>query len=547
MCKMGLVLILLLGIFSTEIVWAQDAASDASTDPAIEVAEKSSDADQSVASGSQAATDGVEKTAQDDIKPADSSAAESKTDDLGDAIAKLKTQLEAQSKQIEALQQRHAKVVASGQTEIEKQDQQIEDQAKQIDIQRQAMQSLQQQVDQLAVDAEKTLSEGQKQLRTRLETVEDSIKSSQQADSTLYDIDSFPGSFPISGSSAALKIGGFVKMNIIENFDSIGSKDRFIVATIPVPATNAPAEASLTASQSRLNLDLRDTTTLGPLRAFVEGDFAGNEDTFRLRHAYGQFDTLLIGKTWSTFMDAEARPEDLDFEGINGQILVRQPQIRFFPKVGKNLSLMIAVEDTNPQISGGTGISQIPDIVVSVRRHWFQKWHVKSALVFRQLEGKCSCPNEDIQNTNGWAMSLSGRAALSWWDKRDSFQFQLNYGEGYGRYVNDLANIGGQDAVFDQQTGQLTALPVFASYIALQKWWSESTRSTFNYGYVAIDNTASQASDDYHKTQRFSGNFIWSPTPRVDVGAELLFGSRQNKDGQKSSARQLQVSATYRY
>jgi hypothetical protein len=45
------------------------------------------------------------------------------------------------------------------------------------------------------------------------------------------------------------------------------------------------------------------------MRAFIEGDFAGDGRLFRLRHAYGQWKSLVIGQTWSTFADPEAEPD----------------------------------------------------------------------------------------------------------------------------------------------------------------------------------------------------------------------------------------------
>jgi len=544
--KMGLVFILLLGIFSSEALRAQDAASEGPSDSAKEVAKKAPEVHQAAVAGDQKAAQVDEKAAEDDQKAADS-AAEPKTDSLSQAIAKLNAQLEAQSKQIEELQLRYSKEVASRQQEIEKQDQQIKDQAEQIDTQRQAMQSLQQQVDQMAVADQASMTDEQKQLRSRLQTIEESIQASQQAESTQYDINEFPGSWPIPGSSAAMRIGGFVKMNIVESFDPIGSNDRFIVSSIPVPQASGTTQASLTVSQSRLNLELRDVTKAGPLRAFVEGDFAGPSNTFRLRHAFGQYKALLIGQTWSTFMDADARPEDLDFEGINGQILVRQPQIRYFPNIGEDWNLLVSLEDTNPQIGGGDGHSHIPDFVVSARRTWFKKWHVKSALLYRKLEGICDCLNNPSDTVTGWALSVSGRTALKWWDERDNMQFQVNYGTGYGRYVNDLGTLGGSDAVFDPTSGDLHALTVTSFYVALQKWWAESLRSNFNFSFVEVDNFDFEPTDAYKRTRRFSGNIIWSLTPRVDIGAELLYGRRWNRDNQSGKATQLLISATYRY
>jgi hypothetical protein len=284
------------------------------------------------------------------------------------------------------------------------------------------------------------------------------------------------------------------------------------------------------------------------VRAFLEADFAGAGDTFRLRHAFGQYKSFLIGKTWTTFMDTRSRPEDLDFEGINGQILLRQPQVRFFPKIGQNWHLLLAAEDPDPNVSGGTGIGLFPDIVASVERTWFDRWHVKSSLLLRKMEGKCDCLDGKKDSTMGWALSISGMTGITRWDERDNLQIQLSYGEGFSHYVNDLGSIGAPDAIFDQNTGQLVAVPVFAMYIAFQKWWSPNIRSNFNYGYVDVDNQGvGDPAAAYKNTNRFIGNIIWSPIARIDLGAQLLFGSRTNEDGEKATAKQLQLSAKYRY
>jgi hypothetical protein len=469
-------------------------------------------------------------------------------DDVQALLKKMQAQLDAQAKQIEKLQAQHASEVDDRQTEIDKQDKQITEQTKKIDTQRQAIQSLQQQVDSSKELASTDLTESEKAMRSRLDTVEESIKSSQESESTTYDLKSFPGSLPIPGSSAAIKFGGFVKMNIVESFDPIGTKDRFIVGTIPVPQESGPNNATLTVSQSRLNVDLRDTTQYGAVRAFLEADFAGNGDTFRLRHAFGQYGSFLIGKTWSTFADMRARPEDLDFEGINGQILLRQPQIRYFPKIGKDWHLLVSFEDPDPNISGGNGISQFPDLVASIERDIFKRWHVKSSLLLRQISGDCLCLDNPSDTTTGWAFTVSGMTGITRWDERDNLQVQLTYGEGYSHYVNDLGSINAPDAIFNPQTGNLEAIPVFAMYIAFQKWWSPTMRSNFNYGYVSAEkNLVTLDPTGYKNTSRFIANFVWSPISRIDLGAQFLTGSRTNQNGENGKAQQIQLSAKYRY
>ena len=159
------------------------------------------------------------------------------------------------------------------------------------------MRTLQAKIDELSAFDPAQMTAEEKEFRSRLETLEDSIQASQDASSTTFDAESFPGSIPLGGTAAAIRIGGFVKANYIQDFDTIGSTDRFIVGSIPTnPVEQGDPRAELTVSQSRLNFDLRDSTDVGVLRAFIEGDFAGGGDTFRLRHAFGQLHDILAAR-----------------------------------------------------------------------------------------------------------------------------------------------------------------------------------------------------------------------------------------------------------
>jgi hypothetical protein len=444
--------------------------------------------------------------------------------------------------------------------EIAAQRETIARQQEAIAIQTDAIQSLQVRVDELGAGTQPALTPDQlastavaTATRARLESLEATVattdESAQQRETTTtYDESEFPGAFPVPGTSAALRIGGFVKMNIVQSFSNLGSQNRFIVGTIPTDGiTEGDAEAALTVQQSRLNLELRENTNLGQLRAFVEGDFAGEGDTFRLRHAFGQFRDLMAGKTWSTFMDVYASPEELDFEGINGRINVRQPQIRWFPQIGEDWNLAVALEDPNPDVTGGDGVSQIPDIVARIRREVLDQWSVQGSFLVRTLRARWDLDPSNKEDATGWALSVSGRRPFTKWGDRDNLMFQLNYGKGYGRYVNDLSTVGGQDAVFNDDTGDLAALPVLSSYLAFQHWWRDQLRSTFNASFVNIDNKKFQPGDAYDRTVRLSGNIIYSPTPRIDVGGELLWGLRRDKDGSDGDASQFQASFRYRF
>ncbi|HHQ13908.1 MAG TPA: hypothetical protein ENK16_02675, partial [Chromatiales bacterium] len=239
----------------------------------------------------------------------------------GEAPAELAELFRRQQKQIEA--QRH----------------QLEQQQALLEAQSEAIQTLQAQVDNLAAaGGAQQLTEQERTIRDRLAALEASVASlpvEQEETTTSYDETEFPGAFQVPGTDARIRFGGYVKANLVQSLDALGSQTRFIVGTIPTRGpVSGDKEAALTVQQSRLNLELRENTKTGQLRAFIEGDFAGDGDTFRLRHAFGQYRAIMAGKTWSTFMDVESSPEEVDFEGINGRINVRQAQLRFFPALG---------------------------------------------------------------------------------------------------------------------------------------------------------------------------------------------------------------------
>ena len=475
--------------------------------------------------------------------------------ELLDMLKKQQAQLDDQKQQLVEQQNLIATLQGQATTELAEAKDKNAKQAEQIEEQRQAMASLQTQIDQISQKKSEDMTKEEVEIKSRLETLESSIQASQESANT-FDEDSFPNSTMIPGTSAAWKLGGFVKMNLVNSFDPLGSDDRFIAGSIPVPQESSTPKTTMTVSQSRLNYELRDKTKFGTMRAYIEGDFAGSDDSstndlFRLRHAFGQFKDVLAGKTWSVFQDTDAAPEELDFEGINGAVNVRQAQIRYSPKFGQDWNATFSFEDPNPEVTGGTATSRIPDLVASVQRTWFDRWHIRSSAILRQITAIWDFDptgNTEGQVT-GWGLSLSGKTSTQFWnaDDLDNFMFQINYGEGIGRYVNDLNTVGGEDAIFDDSTGNLEVLPVFAGYVAYQHWWRENARSTLNLSWVNVDNLSFEADDAYHKTFRGALNYIWSPASRIDLGVEVIYGRRQNKNGENATAAQLQLSTKYRF
>jgi hypothetical protein len=194
----------------------------------------------------------------------------------------------------------------------------------------------------------------------RLVRIEESVQQIPDQPKEAVEAGDFAGSIRIPGTEVGLKIAGLVRTTGVATFGALGTEDRFVTSSIPVAGSEEAGKEPrfvLTAIPSRFNLDLRTPTGVGAMRAFIEGDFAGDGRVFRLRHAYGQWKSLVIGQTWSTFADPEAEPDGIDFEGLNAIALFRQPLVRWTKPLGVRFSLAAAVENPAPDITNAQGVT----------------------------------------------------------------------------------------------------------------------------------------------------------------------------------------------
>ena len=445
---------------------------------------------------------------------------------------------------------------------IEQQSQELDSQKKQLEDQRQLLQSFQARLDELtqptAVAATApTQSKEELALLERISKLEEELANPPDAPADVLRAGDFPGSIRIPGSNMSGKVGGFVRLGMVDSIDPIVSDDRFIVGSIPVEEDD-PGQQGTTIStkRSRVNLDMRMDSSVGQFRAFIEGDFAGDGGTenYRLRHAYGQYRNYLIGKTWTTFADMDAQPEDVDFEGLSSTVQHRQPQIRWVKLMKNQKTLRVAFENPRTSVANAESTSTIPDAIVTMKHK--RSWgHTQYGLVLRQLEAAPEDTEFDERSsTFGWGASFSGSYATKRFDKRDHLDFPLNIGRGIGNYINDLRSVGGEDAVFDPETGDLEALPVIAGFAAYQHWWKSpesrwlrNLRSTFVLSLVEVNNYDYQPDTAYKRTIRSTSNLIWSPINEIDLGFEFLWGRRINENGNDGTAIQVQFVATFRF
>jgi uncharacterized coiled-coil protein SlyX len=460
------------------------------------------------------------------------------------------TRLIAEQKELIAEQ---AAKIAEQEEKLKEQGTSIEELEKQLATQEQVLLSLNRRLEEL--EGELPDLSAQKALEERLKRVEESTEKEPELPPDVVSAGDFPGSIRIPGTDAAIKFGGRIRTAVVFTLGPLGSEDRFLTNSIPVegtPETGKGARTSFNANTSRFNLEVRTPTGAGQMRAFIEGDFAGEGRAFRLRHGYAQYRGFIVGQTWSTFSDPEANPGDLDFEGINAENVIRQPLIRYWWRAREDLRTAVAAETPLVSLTGGQGVNVIPDLVARAVWEYAEDAHLQGALVFRQIRGETDLDPGQVQSAFAWGLGVSGVVPFRRLEDRVVFQF--NTGVGNARYMNDLNSLGGQDAVFDSTTGDLEALPATGFYVDYQhrwhhweSWRQHNVRSSVIWGFVNVENTDFQAPESYHRTNRYCINLVFSPIKRIDIGAEYIYGTRENKDGRSGSSDQIQGVAIFRF
>ena len=387
-----------------------------------------------------------------------------------------------------------------------------------------------------------------------------------------------PGSFRLPGSETSVRLYGFAELNMVHEMkgDNTDSDYSTFLPYAPLngsAAANRSGRTYLHARTSRIGIEASTPTKYGPLGVKVEGDFnndprtgnaalygtigniytqqSTNSYNFRLRHAYGQVGGLLIGQTWSTFMDVDNAPETVDFNGPIGSTFVRQPQVRYTYPTKDSGSFTAALENSVSYVLDGTGtvttsgFSRVPDLVA--------RWDKSFDWGALSLRGV----SHEHRINDGAGVSLSRRGyglAASGTYKvfgDDSVNWALTGGTGIGRYFNYI-----EGAFYDAAGNRILLEKTIGVVLGYQHKASDTLR--FN-GSIGIQHTYD---NDYTAFARANGldsgrfginrhlwqshlGFIWNPVKGVDVGAEYIIGRRRTLAGEDGDMSRVNFSAKY--
>jgi hypothetical protein len=383
------------------------------------------------------------------------------------------------------------------------------------------------------------------------------------------------GTSPAEAADAdrSFEIYGFAQADFIQDFDGRLDPDwddAFRPSKIGIDEQfGSDGQSSISVKQSRFGVKGTMPTGEGgtPLNFKFEFDLFGTgadagQTTFRLRHAYGEWGSLLAGQTNTLFMDGDVFPNTIDYWGPAGMVFYRNVQLRWTPYKTANNHFAIAVERPGNDIDSGNlrliegfedlqvqNDETLPDLTAQYR-HGGDWGHVQVAGILRKVGFEVRESSSDRWSSGsetGWGINVGSSINTI---GKDKILLQVVYGEGIASYMND----GGMDlaptAQFDEdvvtdveaEAVQLTGVVAYYDH-----YWSDRWSSSIGYSYTEVDNTNFQDPGTFQKGEYASTNLLYYPAENLMIGGEVLYGSRTNNDDEDGDAFRFQFTVKYNF
>lgn len=376
-----------------------------------------------------------------------------------------------------------------------------------------------------------------------------------------------PGSTKTSKLSAT--VYGFAMTDAIYDFERVDPdwQDTLRITTIPTNSGIYGNDGDFVFSVRQSRLGVKGD--YGPDITYkLEGELYGvgvdeGQTTLRLRHAWATYKNFGMGQTWSNFMDIDIFPNTIDYWGPVGMVFYRNKQARYTFPMGED-EFSISIEDPGTALTVGrfrdtdncdlpsappdcasTGstadelfqsYNDVPDFAARYRDNG-DFGHYQMAGILRKLGyERLDTGNQDEEY--GWGINAS--AGIKTWGT-DVLKLQVAYGEGIGNYMND----GGLDIAPDSteiETTEAEAVPTLGISAYYDHYWNDEWSTSVGWSLIDLETSDGQSPTEFEKGQIAQINLLHYPTDHVMLGGEVIWGEREDINGNIGSDYRVQFS-----
>lgn len=316
------------------------------------------------------------------------------------------------------------------------------------------------------------------------------------------------------------------------------------------------------AFQSRIGVK---TVSPEGVKINVEGDFrGGGGGSLRLRHAYGEYNGILMGQTWSNFTSFVGNTSTLDFDSLPGVagIQTRTTQARY-----TSGPLSISLEDpqnsivtaglvgTPPNTAPGAVAVDTKDSLpaITARLQDSQGGLSYSAAVLAHQVGY-DTGSED-ESAVGFATFGALKIALS---DMITIQGTLTYSDGANSYLYRSGDNFGAASAYVDPNGDVETISGYGGSVGAGFNLGGGRSINIGYGIVEVDwddaeddaaaaGFAGAVDDQSESNSAVMANYQWTPVKNVMMGVEYQFLKRENVSGDDGDASRILFAAQYNF
>jgi hypothetical protein len=341
-------------------------------------------------------------------------------------------------------------------------------------------------------------------------------------------------------------IGGYLQLDAIAARKRQDGDEQDTVIVSATPFAAAGSESRLGIRQSQINWLSRTPTGAGEFWTRIEVNFFDDDGEARpvVNQIYARLgEGLILGKTYSTFMDENALPTTLDYNGPSGVTFARQWLLRASVPVGKSFRLEAAAEESQADLtaSGAPGTvsshAERPDLTARLRAEG--EWgSMQLSALSRSVTVRASAAGASLERRiAGEGLSFSGSLGVL---EDDALLWQIVSGKGIGRYYNDpLTALGVEGAGLD-------VLRMSGATLYYEHQWSARWKSVAGASTLWIDDEgAARPQEALRRLNYYSANLIWRASPLLVFGGEVIYGKAARVSGDTADNTRLQLSMRY--
>lgn len=351
--------------------------------------------------------------------------------------------------------------------------------------------------------------------------------------------------FTDDGGNFSFGIGGTFSTIAYTDFaGALGIID-FVPYKIPIPSDYSP-NYGITIKGSELHVKARGYVGTNKIVAYMKlnSKLDGTNYMVKIPHAYVSFNGFTMGRTYSFFMDLEAGPMTIDLQGPNSQVNAVHPLVGYTHYFGDHWMVGAAIEESFNAFSGSFGkyylknsYRTIPDIAMRVKYRGDQGHIQLAALLldnayWSDTLGFVRDADGIVRNAWGGGLSVSGNYNPF---AHVGFSAQFAGGKGIAEYLQDLE---GNDVKMCGDTALYNGYPklynrwCMGGYFSVNVSWCDFLKSAFIYGITYAprvpDGTLAVGDGNYRMSTYGAANLFWLISPYARIGAEYVYGYREN-------------------